>query len=43
MNVGGCLSRVLVFLVVFAIMVAFPPLGLALMFLGFAMHFYRKG
>ena len=43
MNVGGCLARVLVFLVVLTLMVAFPPLGFVLMFVGFTMYFYRKG
>ncbi len=35
--------KVLVFLIVLTIMVAFPPLGFVLMFIGFTAYFYRKG
>ncbi len=39
----NCCLKVLAFLVVLTLMVAFPPLGLLLMFLGFTAHFFRKG
>jgi hypothetical protein len=36
--------KVLVFLVVFVIMLALPPLGFALLaFLGYTLYFYKKG
>ena len=37
------LGKVIAFIVIFILMVAFPPLGLLLTFLGLTSYFYRKG
>jgi hypothetical protein len=39
----NAIAKLLVFLAVLAVMVAIPPLGFVLMFLGFTAYFYRKG
>ena len=39
----NAIAKTFVFLVVLAVMVANPPLGFVLMFLGFTAYFYRKG
>ena len=36
------LKQIAAFLVIFILMVAFPPLGLLLTFLGLTSYFYRK-
>jgi hypothetical protein len=44
MKAGGCLLKILVFLVVFPLVLVMPPVALAIfMFLAFTLHFYRKG
>ena len=44
MKAGGCLLRVLVFLLAFVLLCVLPPLGAAaLMFLGVTNYFIQKG
>ena len=44
MKAGGCLLKTLLFLIVFPIVLAMPPVALAIfMFLAFTSHFFRKG
>jgi hypothetical protein len=44
MKAGGCLLKILLFLVVFPLVLVMPPLAFALFaFLSFTLYFYRKG
>jgi hypothetical protein len=44
MKTGGCVLKIVLFLVVFPLVLVMPPLALAIfMFLAFTLHFYRKG
>jgi hypothetical protein len=44
MKAGGCLLKILVFLVVFPIVLVMPPVAFAIfMFVAFTSHFFRKG